>query len=136
MKKFMHVVHRIVFALAVSIRDMQSLSEFHSEQAIAHQRNLNKSVEVSLLEKAMIYYVYIFYSNKLDRFYIGSTQNIEERLKSHLFNHTGFTSRAKDWELCYSETYASKEKGLECERQIKKWKSRNLIEKLVQYKNN
>ncbi|PQJ73770.1 hypothetical protein BTO13_00085 [Polaribacter gangjinensis] len=39
---------RIVFAAAVLIRDRQSLSEFHSEQAIAHQRNLNRNVEVFL----------------------------------------------------------------------------------------
>jgi putative endonuclease len=80
----------------------------------------------------MNYFVYILYSKKLDRFYIGSTQDIEERLKSHLFNHTGFTSRTKDWEVCYSETYASKNDGLSRERQLKKWKSRDLLEKLIQ----
>ena len=84
----------------------------------------------------MSYYVYILYSTKLDKFYIGSTQNIEERLKSHLSNHTGFTTRAKDWEVCYSETYASKNEGLVRERQLKSWKSRALLEKLIQSKGN
>ncbi len=37
---------------------------------------------------------------------------MEELLKSHLYNHTGFILRAKDCEVCYSDIFASKNKGV------------------------
>ena len=49
-----------------------------------------------------------------------------------MFNHGGFTSRAKDWVLKYSERYDTKAEAYRRERQIKKWKSRIAIEKLIE----
>ena len=56
----------------------------------------------------MAYFIYILYSDTLDRFYVGATENVSTRLKEHLWNHKGFTSKAKDWELKYSESFATK----------------------------
>ncbi|MCG2420614.1 GIY-YIG nuclease family protein, partial [Aequorivita sp. F47161] len=55
----------------------------------------------------MIYFIYILYSESLDSYYVGATENIETRLKEHLWKHKGFTSKAKDWELKYSESFAT-----------------------------
>ena len=53
---------------------------------------------------------YILHSKFLDKFYIGhTTEAVEERLRKHLSDHTGFTSKAKDWQVVYTETFASKE---------------------------
>ena len=53
---------------------------------------------------------YILNSGSLDKFYIGhTTEAVEERLRKHLSDHTGFTSKAKDWQVVYTETFASKE---------------------------
>ncbi|MBT0607493.1 GIY-YIG nuclease family protein [Aequorivita echinoideorum] len=79
----------------------------------------------------MHYFVYILYSSKLDRYYIGSTENIDTRLREHLWNHRGFTAKAKDWTLKYSETFLGKNEAIKREFQIKKWKSRIRIEKLI-----
>jgi putative endonuclease len=79
----------------------------------------------------MLYYVYILYSPSLDTFYIGSSSNPEERLKKHLANHKGFTSKAKDWEICYIESFATKVLALKREMQIKSWKSKIRIRQLV-----
>ncbi|MDC7999645.1 GIY-YIG nuclease family protein [Aequorivita todarodis] len=79
----------------------------------------------------MNYFTYILYSAKLDRYYIGSTEDISIRLKEHLWEHKGFTSKAKDWELKYFESYTLKTDAAKRERQIKKWKSRKMIEKLI-----
>jgi putative endonuclease len=50
--------------------------------------------------------VYILYSCEADKYYIGSTTDkVSERLRRHLSNHGGFTSRAKDWTLVYSEIF-------------------------------
>jgi len=48
----------------------------------------------------MIAIVYILHSKSLDKYYIGhTTEPIEERLRKHLADHSGFTSKAKDWKV-------------------------------------
>ena len=83
----------------------------------------------------MNYFTYILYSGSLDRFYTGSIENISMRLKEHMWNHKGFTSKAKEWELKYSEMFGTKAEATRREMQIKKWKSRRMIEKLIHSKN-
>ena len=52
---------------------------------------------------------YILYSGKIDKFYIGYTSvNIEVRLQLHLANHKGFTTKAKEWRVVYTEHFATK----------------------------
>jgi putative endonuclease len=80
----------------------------------------------------MTYFVYILYSVSLDLYYIGSSVNPEERLRKHLANHGGFTSKAKDWLICYSESFSDKTEALKRERQLKSWKSREKIVQLIQ----
>lgn len=47
--------------------------------------------------------VYILYSASLNKFYIGFTESsVEERLRKHLSNHSGFTGKAKDWTIAYT----------------------------------
>ena len=79
----------------------------------------------------MDHFVYILYSAKLDRYYVGSSEDVGIRLKEHLWEHKGFTSKAKDWELKYSERLGTKTEAINRERQIKRWKSRKLLEKLI-----
>ena len=79
----------------------------------------------------MKYYVYILYSASLNKYYVGSTEDVYSRLEKHLQNHKGFTGKAKDWILKYTETYNSKSESIKREFQIKKWKSRKMIESLV-----
>ncbi|WP_433832240.1 GIY-YIG nuclease family protein [Flavobacterium anhuiense] len=78
-------------------------------------------------------YFYILYSKSLNQYYIGHTsESLEERLRKHLSNHSGFTSKAKDWSVVYSEKFDSKSKAYLRELEVKKWKSRLRIEKLIQ----
>jgi putative endonuclease len=78
----------------------------------------------------MSFYIYILFSSSLNRYYIGSTNDVEERLKKHLSSNKGFTSKAKDWEVKYTESFETRSEALQREMQIKKWKSRIMIEKL------
>ena len=80
----------------------------------------------------MKFYFYILHSQKLNKYYIGSTQNLEERLRKHNSNHKGFTGGIGDWKIVYFETYSSKDLAYARERQVKKWKSKIAIEKLIQ----
>jgi len=78
-----------------------------------------------------MYYTYILYSKYLDKFYIGSAENVEQRLTKHITNHKGFTGKAKDWSVEYSEQFESKYEAQIRENQIKKWKSSAMIRDLV-----
>ena len=78
-----------------------------------------------------MYYCYILYSEKLDKYYIGSTSNIEGRILRHNSSNHGFTSTGKPWILKYSESFVEKTYALKREMQLKSWKSRKLIEELI-----
>ena len=62
---------------------------------------------------------------------MGDTSDIEERLKKHNTNHKGFTGKAGDWIVVYSESFTTKQLTFAREREIKAWKSRKRIEKLI-----
>ena len=77
--------------------------------------------------------VYILYSREADKYYIGCTEGtMTERLRRHLSTHRGFTSRAKDWALVYSEIFDTKTEALKIETELKGWKSRNRIKELIE----
>ena len=59
--------------------------------------------------------MYILYSECLDRYYIGYSENPVSRLNKHLSRHDGFTSRAKDWRVVYQEAFTDKSKALKRE---------------------
>ncbi|WP_427875403.1 GIY-YIG nuclease family protein [Flavobacterium sp. MMS24-S5] len=81
-----------------------------------------------------MFYIYIIYSKTLDKYYVGSCQNIEQRLKDHLNSRSKFTKIVKDWVLKYSETFATRSEAYQRELQIKKMKSRKYIETLIETK--
>ena len=77
-------------------------------------------------------YTYILHSESLDKFYIGHTcENLNERLRKHLSNHKGFTSKIKDWKIVYFETLENKSLAYKRELEIKSWKSKTKIKKLL-----
>jgi putative endonuclease len=78
-----------------------------------------------------MYHTYILFSIIKNKYYIGSTSNLEERIKKHNSNHKGFTGGVGDWQVVYYENYKSKSEATQREMQIKKWKSRKIIESLV-----
>ena len=75
---------------------------------------------------------YILYSENLDKYYIGSTRNsIEERVEKHLSNHDGFTGKAKDWKVVFTESFENYDDASQKEKTIKGWKSKKMILKLI-----
>jgi putative endonuclease len=78
-----------------------------------------------------MYSVYIIYSEKLDRYYVGYTVDIEVRLQQHNSGISDFTSAADDWILKLTEQFATRNEAMDRERAIKKKKSRKYIEWLI-----
>ena len=85
--------------------------------------------------KNNLFYTYILQSQSSGKYYIGSTQNIEERLNQH--NSTDnqkckTTSRfSGPWQLVYSENFMTRSDAMKREKMIKSWKSRKSIEALI-----
>ena len=71
------------------------------------------------VSKDHMYYVYILKSIFHDRLYIGSTQNIEQRLLCHNAGKTKSIKAYIPFQLIYSETYQNKTDALKREKQIK-----------------
>jgi putative endonuclease len=80
----------------------------------------------------MVYYVYILYSYIKNRYYIGSTSDVEERLIRHNAGATPSTKSGKPWKVVFSKQFDSKTEALKYEIYIKRMKSRKFIESLIQ----
>ena len=78
--------------------------------------------------------VYILFSEKLNKFYIGFTTNLEERLQFHQTAETRkFTYNANDWIVFLAIECDSKSQGVGIEKHIKSMKSRAYIHNLKTY---
>ena len=78
-----------------------------------------------------MWYAYILHSKKIDRFYVGYTDNLEWRLQRHNEGWGRYTKNGIPWELVYFEEYENKSDVLKRESVIKKKKSRKYIEYLI-----
>lgn len=78
-----------------------------------------------------MHYTYILYSVIRDCYYIGSSVDVAARLAVHNTNHKGFTGKTLDWKVAYTEAFDLKSEALMREKKIKSWKSRRMIEKLI-----
>jgi putative endonuclease len=84
-----------------------------------------------------MFYIYILYSQKSDKYYIGLTTDVNRRLEEH--NHPPinkkYTAKHLPWKLkFFFECSDSRGIGLKVERFIKNQKSRNFLEKLIVHK--
>ena len=78
--------------------------------------------------------VYILHSQKLLRFYIGYTSNLETRLEFHRnATQEKFTYNADDWHLYLKIECGTKTQAIAIENHIKKMKSSKYIENLKKY---
>ena len=79
-----------------------------------------------------MFHTYILFSEILDKFYVGHTsEEVHERLRKHLSNHSGFTAKVKDWKIVYYEVFSDKSNACKRELEIKSWKSKVKISQLI-----
>jgi putative endonuclease len=78
--------------------------------------------------------VYILYSNSADRYYIGHTINLANRIENHNRERGKgkYTRKNGPWKVVYTENFfKTRSEAMQSERQIKGWKSRKRIEDLI-----
>ena len=76
-------------------------------------------------------FVYILFSVKLNKFYVGACIDIDRRLYEHNIGHSKFTSTGVPWKLKYKEEFTTLQEAKKREVYIKKMKSRKYIEALI-----
>ncbi len=79
----------------------------------------------------MSFHVYILLSETTNRYYVGQTQDVTERLAYHNANYSKSLRNRGPWQLVYQEEYKTRGQAMRRERQIKSWKDRGMIELLV-----
>ena len=67
-----------------------------------------------------MFIVYILYSNKLEKYYVGSTSNLEDRLRRHNTGQGNFTKKGIPWEVIHKIECDTRSEAVELEKKIKK----------------
>ena len=76
--------------------------------------------------------VYILYSEKFNKIYIGYTSNLTERILSHNELGTkGWTIRYRPWKIIYTEEYNTKTEVLHREKNLKSGRGREFAWKKI-----
>ncbi len=83
-----------------------------------------------------MFLVYILFSESLDRYYIGHTNNLERRLAEHNRIKGKYTDAGIPWKIVHIETFNSKEEAYDRERYIKSRKSRDYVRSLISSSDN
>ena len=79
----------------------------------------------------MSYFVYIIHSQKDGSYYVGSTQDVSQRLERHNQGRSKYTKSKRPWRLVYQEEHPDRSSAVKRENEIKGRKSRQYVENLV-----
>ena len=79
----------------------------------------------------MPFHVYILRSLKDGSYYIGSTNNLEDRVERDNQGRSQYTKSKRPWNLVYSEEHLDRSSAVKRENRIKGRKDRQFIETLV-----
>ncbi|MDQ5970604.1 MAG: putative endonuclease [Patescibacteria group bacterium] len=78
-----------------------------------------------------MFVVYILYSSILNRYYVGHTENLKNRLTLHNAGKVRSTKRGVPWVVKYIEKFDNRNDAYRRELQIKRYKSGRAFTKLI-----
>ena len=84
-----------------------------------------------MVEHIMKGYIYVLKNELTDRYYIGSTNNIERRLVEHKKGKTRTTRLLETYILVYKEEFKTIEEARQREANLKSYKSKKYIKWLI-----
>lgn len=84
-----------------------------------------------------MHYLYIIYSDSADKYFVGESNDVPERIKLHNShkNLKVLTRAAHDWELKLVFSCSSKNEAILLEKSLRKKKSREFIEHAIENPN-
>lgn len=76
-------------------------------------------------------FVYVLFSKEFNKFYVGLTTNLTERLRTHNAGKVTSTKAYKPWMMIYNESYPTLEAARNREKYLKsaagrRWRQNNL----------
>ncbi|MBS1703294.1 MAG: GIY-YIG nuclease family protein [Armatimonadetes bacterium] len=78
-----------------------------------------------------MFFVYILWSESRQRFYMGHSADLEDRLTRHNEGRSKATKPGVPWILKYTEDFETKALAVRRELEIKSWKSADRIKELI-----
>ncbi|MDP2637619.1 MAG: GIY-YIG nuclease family protein [Candidatus Levybacteria bacterium] len=76
-------------------------------------------------------FVYFLKSLRNGRHYIGSTENLDRRLKEHNDGKSTYTKLTKPFAMVFSQKFSTLSKARRVELKLKNFKSKMIIEKII-----
>ncbi len=74
-----------------------------------------------------MFFVYVLYSVKFDKIYIGHTSDIEKRLLQHNSGKHRYTKRYIPWIIIYFEKFDTRAEAMKREKELKSHQGRKFI---------
>jgi putative endonuclease len=74
--------------------------------------------------------VYIIYSCSLNKYYVGQTNNIDDRLLRHNSGREKYTKIGTPWELVWKKEVLTRSEAMKLEKQIKNRGAKRYLEKV------
>jgi putative endonuclease len=78
-----------------------------------------------------MFYVYVLHSRKTGRRYIGSCENVCERIRRHNAGHSKAARHGVPWILVHSEAFANRADAARKERYYKTGKGRDDLDRFA-----
>ncbi|MFA7253150.1 MAG: GIY-YIG nuclease family protein [Patescibacteria group bacterium] len=78
--------------------------------------------------------IYAIYNKSYEKFYIGQTEDLEERMAAHNDHRfpNCYTARFDgEWQLIYKEEVAARKEALIREKQLKSFRGREFIKSMI-----
>ena len=87
-------------------------------------------VQIPAARIILMFHVYVLRSEKTGRRYVGSCENINERLKRHNSGHSKATRHGLPWRLVHDEAFESRSAAVRRELFYKTGRGREVLDHL------
>jgi len=79
-----------------------------------------------------LFTVYVLYSIKYDKIYIGFTSDLQQRFQSHNeLSKSGWTTKFRPWKIIHTEEFQTKAEALLREKELKSSRGRAYVRSLI-----
>ncbi|MFA5813736.1 MAG: GIY-YIG nuclease family protein [Patescibacteria group bacterium] len=84
-----------------------------------------------------MFFIYIMYNLKHDKFYIGQTYSIKKRITEHKTGQGNYTSRYDgEWLYLYSESFSTRAEAMQREKYFKSLKNKEYLKEFIRSQRN
>ena len=78
-----------------------------------------------------MYFLYILQSVKNNRYYIGSTNNLERRLLEHNSGKTKSLRYLRPLKIVFQKEFIKESEAKQAEKKLKRFKNKNILERII-----